>query len=230
MAIQIHILAIFLLFLTLRDVKGGNKEIGKEDIQRFFGSFELYDKSQIPQHNTVVNIGFYISYLDISEDERKLDVKFYFRQKWLDNRFEVLTSPFSDMDYMQLEPETVDTYAWKPDSFFPYALDMKTFEKPTVEKMFGINATNHVFFIQTVRGTFPCYKQADDLKCGIQVEAYQHQKNEMEFDWLENAKVVDPHVNLPGYSFYDMKQENCTAPYTTGTYSCLSLDLYFSRL
>jgi len=195
-----------------------------------------YDKTARPGTGnstdgpTMVTANMYLRNLesvDINNQEFTVDVTF--RQKWLDPRLK-FESP--DNDYLTLPK---DDLVWRPDTFFVNAKEVEMQEVPNKQVYVRVYSDGSVLYSMRLKLKIHCWMNLreypfDSQECKIKIASYSQHISKLQYEW----KSVTPVQKMPAMSVPNMEVSThstsyCNVMTSTGTYSCLSLDLTLTR-
>ncbi|RWS01499.1 gamma-aminobutyric acid receptor subunit beta-like protein [Dinothrombium tinctorium] len=116
-------------------------------------NFETYDKYERPNYGERVNVTItaFIADADLVKetyDYLYMDMNLYFRESWNDPRLQFVTWIREDD---LLGGEEVIKEIWKPDTFFPNTLSVRTNKEPNPEVFVRINRNGDVLLNRNQR-------------------------------------------------------------------------------
>jgi len=199
-------------------------------------SGDNYDKNVRPgpEHTmdgpTIVKANMYLRNLesvDINNQEFTVDVTF--RQEWLDPRLK-FESP--DIDFLTLPR---DDLVWTPDTFFVNAKEVEMHEMPSRQVYVRVSPDGSVLYSMRLKLKIYCWMNLrkypfDSQDCKIKIASYSQHISKLDYEW----KAVNPVQRAPSMGVDNMEVSShntsyCDVMTSTGTYSCLSLDLTMTR-
>ncbi|KAJ1528014.1 hypothetical protein ONE63_007938 [Megalurothrips usitatus] len=194
-----------------------------------------YDKRLLPPVSGVLKVNMSVLLLSLAspdESSLKYEVEFLLQQQWLDPRLQY--SNHSRYDYLNAIHHHSDI--WLPDTYFIMHGD---FKDPLIPVHFALrifrNGTVHYLMrrhlILSCQGhiaTFPF----DDPQCSFAMESISYEQNQIRYVWKNDEDTLRTSPSLTSLNAYLIK--NSTIPCPTkaswrGNYSCLKVDLIFTR-
>ncbi|ELT99361.1 hypothetical protein CAPTEDRAFT_227249 [Capitella teleta] len=199
----------------------------KSDVQQSMRNKLLHSYSRddppLPERATEVRIGFFIQDILPNVERKSLEVNFFFRQLWHDPRLAFDEEELGDESIRLSHSGSI----WRPDTFFKNNRYVRSKETPSPEFLLSINATGHVWYVQSLNGEFTCPTLGEDTEdgvhhCAIYVESFGYKTDRMSLDWLSSPVDVDVDLIMSKFVLKNIKKRNCTNR-QSGSFACLKI-------
>ncbi|XP_052130124.1 glutamate-gated chloride channel isoform X1 [Frankliniella occidentalis] len=194
-----------------------------------------YDKRLLPPVSGTLTVNMSVLLLSLAspdESSLKYEVEFLLQQQWVDPRLQY--SNHSRYDFLNAIHHHSDI--WLPDTYFIMHGDFKDPLIPVhfALRIFRNGTVNYLMrrhLILSCQGhiaTFPF----DDPQCSFAMESISYEQNQIRYVWKNDEDTLRTSPSLTSLNAYLIK--NSTIPCPTkaswrGNYSCLKVDLIFTR-
>ncbi|XP_034247659.1 glutamate-gated chloride channel isoform X8 [Thrips palmi] len=194
-----------------------------------------YDKRLLPPVSGTLTVNMSVLLLSLAspdESSLKYEVEFLLQQQWLDPRLQYSNN--SRYDFLNAIHHHSDL--WLPDTYFIMHGDFKDPLIPVhfALRIFRNGTVNYLMrrhLILSCQGhiaTFPF----DDPQCSFAMESISYEQNQIRYVWKNDEDTLRTSPSLTSLNAYLIK--NSTIPCPTkaswrGNYSCLKVDLIFTR-
>ncbi|XP_013391819.1 glycine receptor subunit alpha-3 isoform X1 [Lingula anatina] len=196
-----------------------------------------YDKRIRPQFTegkpTVVTVDILLSSItDINAAAMEFGINFYLRQMWKEPR---LAHPNATNDKMLTLSESQRNHIWVPDLFFSNEKKSSFHTITLPNLMIRISPKGDVLYSQRLSATLNCEFDLvkfpmDNQTCRIKMESYAHSTTDLIFKWVDRVQYDETLDNtLPEFELDGISTGDCTAVYSTGSFTCLYMDLHVTR-
>ncbi|XP_060825258.1 glutamate-gated chloride channel isoform X10 [Bombus pascuorum] len=194
-----------------------------------------YDKRLLPpvQGTLTVNVSvLLLSLASPDESSLKYEVEFLLQQQWYDPRLRY--SNRSQYDYLNAIHHYDDI--WLPDTYFIMHGD---FKDPLIPVHFALriyrNGTvNYLMrrhLILSCQGRLNIFP-FDDPLCSFAIESISYEQSAITYVWKNDEGTLRKSPSLTSLNAYLIKNQTITCPIKVswrGNYSCLKVDLIFTR-
>lgn len=197
--------------------------------------FSGYDKRVRPYGKNgtgpvIVEVNTYLRSLNDLDDVKMLyTAQLTFRQKWYDDR---LKYDSQGLEYVTL---TSPDKMWIPDLFFTNEMKGHLHKILTPNNLIRIHPDGSVLYSTRVSLELFCPMDLknypmDRQVCNLKAASYGYTTRDIVFLWKEmNPIQITSKLFLPKFSLTAFEADYCTSKTTTGDYSCVVLNLHFSR-
>lgn len=197
--------------------------------------FDKYDRRVRPYGKNgtgpvVVEVNTYVrSINDLDDLKMVYSAQLTFRQKWQDNRFRY------DPEGLEFVTLTSPDRMWVPDLFFSNEMKAHLHKILTPNNLIRIFPDGHVLYSTRVSMELSCPMNLrsypmDVQNCEIRAASYGYTTNDIVFVWKnENPVQVSKNIYLPKFRMQQTTHDYCTSRTNTGEYSCIMINLQFSR-
>ncbi|CAG2112696.1 unnamed protein product, partial [Medioppia subpectinata] len=218
------------IYKTEKDILDKVLDQSKYDLRIVARHYNETTRSTEP---VIVRTNMYIRGIEyISVDKMEYKIQMTFRQQWTDDRLK-----FDDMKgqikYLVLDdPNRI----WIPDTFFSNSRFTLSHTDIRPNLLFRIYPNGNVLFSKRMTATLACpmdlkYFPFDRQICSIQMASWSYTTDDMVLLWKEGDPVqVTKRLNLNEFKLEKYFTEYCTSRTITGEYSCLKVDLKFTRI
>ncbi|XP_054167670.1 glutamate-gated chloride channel-like [Oppia nitens] len=180
-----------------------------------------------------VTVNMYVRSIEYIDSKRmQWKVQLTYRQKWQDMRLQ-----YDDRQgiirYVQLA-NPLDTI-WVPDMFISNARETYKHVDILPNQLVRIYPDGWVLFSIRLTTTMSCPMNLvnypfDRQVCSIQLASYGYTTDSLVYMWKEDDPVqITKNVYLPQFTLNKYLTSYCTSRTNTGEYSCLKVDLQFTR-
>ncbi|KAF5300720.1 hypothetical protein FQR65_LT09116 [Abscondita terminalis] len=194
-----------------------------------------YDVFVPPENNTgdVIDIETSIHVLDvenINEKDREVTLLMYFRQSWKDERLKYAKD--ARFDYVTLND---DGAIWTPDSFFVGMRKGHGFDTVRPNVFIRISPDGRVLFSKKLAVTVGCPMDLtrfpfDRQHCALRIESYGYTTASLVMKWKKYSTfTVSDKVIVRDFQLDKTVAYSGVTHLTSGSYSYLGVDLYFTR-
>ncbi|KAL4230900.1 ligand-gated ion channel [Mactra antiquata] len=212
------------------------EQCAKETQQDFVQALLHEYDSRIPpnfekDYPCEVNVSLFIDSID-SIDEQKMDftLSTFITQEWKDTR--LMFRNLIPAEYLELDSRLMEN-VWVPDLYFRNEKQAYFHTVTIPNKMLHIYKDGSVRYRSRVTLTASCPMKLhkypmDRQTCSLIIQSFAFSTNRVVFRWREKDPVkLNPRLELPQFTPYDLKTENCTD--ITEDNTCLRLDVYLER-
>lgn len=194
-----------------------------------------YDKRLLPpvQDTLTVNVSvLLLSLASPDESSLKYEVEFLLQQQWYDPRLRY--SNQSRYDFLNAIHHNNDI--WLPDTYFIMHGD---FKHPLIPMHFALRiyrngSVNYLMrrhLILSCQGSLNIFP-FDDPVCSFSMESISYEINTIEYVWKNDEDVLRKSTSLKTLNAYLIDNKTIPCPVKSswrGNYSCLEVDLTFTR-
>ncbi|CAH1776416.1 unnamed protein product [Owenia fusiformis] len=167
----------------------------------------------------------------INELQMDYSVNTYFRQRWTDPRLSFTRFNHSlTLNYNQVER------IWVPDTFVSNEKEAKFHDITTPNRLLRIWPDGKILYSQRLSLKLGCpmdlqYFPVDNQSCAITLESYGYTTRDIILIWTPGTDGVEvaPTISLPEFSVSGFSKGDCTAVYSTGSFTCIYGMLYLER-
>eukprot|EP00091_Calanus_sinicus_P018980 TRINITY_DN4541_c0_g1_i3.p1 TRINITY_DN4541_c0_g1~~TRINITY_DN4541_c0_g1_i3.p1 ORF type:complete len:363 (-),score=47.86 TRINITY_DN4541_c0_g1_i3:101-1189(-) len=166
---------------------------------------------------------------EISTKNMDFTVDITFRQQWIDPRLKYKTSK---LRYLTLPKEDM---VWKPDTFFRNEKEASFHHVPNKQYYVRVFPDGTILYSLRTKLKLACPMNLrrypfDTQQCQIHIASYAHTTDTLSYLWKESSPVqMASMLSAPGMMVENFGTEHCDVRTSTGTYSCLSLELTLKR-
>ncbi|KAK9878929.1 hypothetical protein WA026_003751 [Henosepilachna vigintioctopunctata] len=223
--------------IALSDINIFSFEEGKSDKEILDNLLKAtrYDKRLLPpiQGTLTVNISvLLLSLASPDESSLKYEVEFLLQQQWYDPRLRY--SNQSRYEYLNAIHHNNDI--WLPDTYFIMHGD---FKHPLIPMHFALRiyrngSVNYLMrrhLILSCQGSLNIFP-FDDPVCSFSMESISYEVNTIEYVWKNDEDVLRKSTSLKTLNAYLIDNKTIECPVKSswrGNYSCLEVDLTFTR-
>jgi len=137
-----------------------------------------------------------------------------------------------DIAYLRLPG---DDLVWTPDTFFVNAKEVEMQEVPSRQVYVRVFPNGDVLYSMRLKLKIHCGMNLrkypfDSQECKIKIASYSQHISNLEYEWKSDNPVQRvPSMGVPNMQVSSHNTSHCDVLTSTGTYSCLSLDLTMTR-
>ncbi|KFM78595.1 Glutamate-gated chloride channel, partial [Stegodyphus mimosarum] len=197
--------------------------------------FQKYDPSIRPSGKNgtgpvIVKVNTFVrSINNIDDVKMEYETQLTFRQAWMDERLK-----YNDrgLNYVTVtRPEKL----WIPDLFFRNEKSGHFHNIITPNNLLRIFPNGDVLYSTRISLKLFCPMDLqnyplDQQICSISCASYGYTTEDLIFLWKEDNPIqMAQNVYLAKFNLHRYETDNCTSRTSTGEYSCLKLDFFFSR-
>ncbi|CAG2106655.1 unnamed protein product, partial [Medioppia subpectinata] len=217
------------IYKTEKDILDKVLDKSKYDLRIVPRYYNETSKSTFP---AIVRTNMYIRGIEyISVDNMAYKIQMTFRQQWNDNRL-AFNDTNGQIRYLVLDDST---RLWIPDTFFSnsWSTQSHTDIKPNV--LFRIYPNGNVLFSKRITATLSCPMDLKYFPFDTQICSIQMVNGYTTADLVLLWKVGDPvqvtkNLIIKEFKLNKYSTAYCTSKTNTGEYSCLKVDLQFTRI
>lgn len=226
---------LLLFTLTLRwsvgvspDEKRRHLGMTKQTLDQILNNYDAYSRPEPPDgadHTSIiVHANMYIARAHFDGADATLEVTY--REEWEDGRLKF--SPF--VNHISLPP---GRSIWKPDTFFATAQEMKK----SAEMQFvrvepeGIVSTSQRYTLKLdCKPSSSAYPLYNHISCLIKIGSYGYTMDDIVYFWRRHKPIVYNKADgaFQQYHMHEPQTDKCDANVSTGSYSCIQVELIFS--
>ncbi|KAL0882379.1 hypothetical protein ABMA27_000869 [Loxostege sticticalis] len=197
-----------------------------------------YDKRLLPPVDGVLTVNVSVLLLSLAspdESSLKYEVEFLLQQQWYDPRLRY--SNQSQYDYLNAIHHHEDI--WLPDTYFIMHGDFKNAQDPIIPMHFAlriyrngtINYLMRRHLILSCQGRLNIFP-FDDPLCSFALESISYEQSAITYVWKNDEDTLRKSPSLTTLNAYLIQNQTIPCPIKAswrGNYSCLKVDLIFTR-
>ncbi|KAL5290483.1 pHCl family protein [Megaselia abdita] len=211
------------------DESSSDKEILDHLLQK-----SRYDKRLLPPVNGTLTVNVNVLLLSLAspdESSLKYEVEFLLNQQWTDPRLQYGNK--SQYDYLNALHHHDNI--WTPDTYFIMHGD---FKDPIIPMHFALRIYRNGTITYAMRRHLILSCQGslhifpfDDPKCSFSMESISYELSQIKYVWKNDEDTLRKSPSLTSLNAYliQNKTETCSVKSWRGNYSCLKVDLIFTR-
>jgi len=203
-----------------------------EALEGWDATFSKYNPSEPPREQTLVRVNTYVrSIRNINSVEGSYEVQLTFRQQWSEAQLAHTVNSRAGQQYRSLNASAV----WKPDLFFSNELEGHFHELLAPNSLVRVYPDGNILLSQRVSLKLSCPMNLRDFPfdsqtCSILIASYGFTTEQLILMWKDGDPVqITKNLHLSEFTLNQFNTSYCTSRTNTGEYSCLRVDMLFTR-